>query len=70
MSTPDPHAWVDGASVGVMLDTIQVRDWSLYCECRIIRHAGLGSHPARRGPPTRSPSPTLHQVHAQHDVGS
>ena len=42
ISTPDPHEWVDGASVGVMLDTIQVRDWSLSWECRTKRHAGLG----------------------------
>ena len=68
ISTPDPHACVDGASVGVMLDTIQARDWSLSWECRVMRHAGLGSRPARRGQPTRSPRPKLHQVHVQHDV--
>ena len=47
ISTPDPHACVGGAgaSVGVTLDTIQARDWSLSWECRVMRHAGLGILP-------------------------
>ena len=42
ISTPDPHACVDGASVGVMLDTIQARDWSLSWEAGSCGMLDLG----------------------------